>query len=95
MADVLIKDVEMPKCCIECEWYTWYDSDYYGVHACRKTGTMPIDNAETERAEDCPLVELPPHGRLIDENDLHIKDTDGLLETGRVWDAPTILEASK
>lgn len=43
-----------------------------------------------------PSIEIPePHGRIIDENDLHIKDTDGLLEAGTVWDAPTILEASE
>ena len=48
------------------------------------------------KVEDYPSIEIPePHGRIIDENDLHIKDTDGLLEAGTVWDAPTILEASK
>ena len=48
------------------------------------------------KATDYPSIEIPePHGRIIDENDLHIKDTDGLLEAGTVWDAPTILEASK
>lgn len=45
---------------------------------------------------DYDHIDLPEkHGRLIDENDLHIKDTDGLLETGTVWGAPTILEASE
>ena len=54
-----------------------------------KTDSLPNRN-------DYPSIEIPePHGRIIDENDLHIKDSDGLLEAGTVWDAPTILEASK
>mgnify|MGYP006898629118 CR=1 FL=1 len=65
---VLIKGMEMPKCCAGCEWHEYYGGDYDWVHACRRTGTMPIENAETERANDCPLIEVPPHGRLIDAN---------------------------
>lgn len=64
---VLIKGMEMPKCCAECEWHEYYGGDYDWVHACKRTVTMPIENAETERANDCPLIEVPtPHGRLID-----------------------------
>ena len=64
---ILIKGMEMPKCCAECEWHEYYGGDYDWVHACRRTGTMPIENAETERANDCPIIEVPtPHGRLID-----------------------------
>lgn len=68
---VLIKGMEMTKCCVECEWHEYYGGDYDWVHACRRTGTMPIENAETERANDCPLVEVPePHGDLIDRDAL-------------------------
>lgn len=68
---ILIKDMEMPKCCAECEWHEYYGGDYDWVHACRRTGTMPLENAETERANDCPLIEIPtPHGRLIDADAL-------------------------
>ena len=64
---LLIKGMRMPKNCLECEWYEYYGGDYDWCHACRKTGTMPIENAETQRADDCPLVALPEkHGRLID-----------------------------
>lgn len=68
---VLIKGMEMPKCCAECEWHEYYGGDYDWVHACRRTGTMPIENAETERANDCPLIEVPtPHGDLVDRTEL-------------------------
>ena len=64
---ILIRDMAMPNCCTECEWHEYYGGDYDWVHACIRTGTMPIENAETERANDCPLVEIPgTHGRLID-----------------------------
>ena len=66
---VLIRGMDMPENCCQCEWHEYYGGDYDWCHACRKTGTMPIENAEIGRAEDCPLVELPPkHGRLIDED---------------------------
>jgi hypothetical protein len=71
---VLINNMKMPKCCAECEWHEYYGGDYDWVHACRRTGTMPIENAETERANDCPLIEIhTPHGRLIDADALESK----------------------
>lgn len=70
---VVIKGMQMPKTCCECEWHEYYGSDYDWCHACRMTGSMPIEYsvAELGRANDCPLVELPEHhGRLIDENEV-------------------------
>ena len=79
---ILIKGMKMPKCCVKCEWHEYYGGDYDWVHACRRTGTMSIENAETERANDCPLVEIPEHGRLIDA-DAYCEDL--LEEAHRVW----------
>ena len=68
---VLIKGMKMPECCVECEWHEYYGGDYDWVHACRRTGTMPIENAETDRANDCPLVEIPePHGEHLCEDEV-------------------------
>ena len=95
MSDILIKGMEMPKSCESCK-FCWR-----GVSTgtfCKINSKMLSEGYASFDSRDinCPLVELPePHGRLIDENDLHIKDTDGLLEAGTVWDAPTILEASE
>lgn len=64
---VLIRGMDMPENCCQCEWHECYGGDYDWCHACHMTGTMPIENAETGRAEDCPIVEIPSkHGRLID-----------------------------
>lgn len=91
---VLIKGMEMPKCCVECEWHEYYGGDYDWVHACRRTGTMPIGNADTERANDCPLVEIPvPHGDLIDRDALRIAELDTLIMIRyKLAYAPTVIE---
>lgn len=44
---------------------------------------------------DYDHIDLPEkHGRLIDEDALGIKDDWALVETGRIWNAPTVLEAN-
>ena len=68
---VLIKGMEMPKNCYQCRMvdscqYLWkpYDLDDYS----------DLQNMIEEgftRADNCPLVEVPPHGRLIDADALH------------------------
>ena len=50
-----------------------------------------------KRAEFCPLVELPPHGRLIDADVLmenaQYKGTHDILTARDIVAAPTIIEA--
>lgn len=41
-----------------------------------------------------PVVEVKPHGRLIDADALPIKDEWSLVGTDVIWDAPTVLEAN-
>lgn len=62
---VLVRGMEMPRTCAVCEW-----SDYLHPNAyCRREQTtVNIETAKTSRPEWCPLVEVPPHGRLILEN---------------------------
>ncbi len=60
---VLIKGMEMPKSCIFCELY---DADYYWCRAAKKEYHETIENKA--HPDWCPLVSVPPHGRLIDEN---------------------------
>ena len=74
---VLVKDIKMPKRCLDCPMYDCYN--YYcklysfGIPA-RYNGDGSI------RPEWCELVELPEkHGRLIDADELKEefpKDTD-------------------
>ena len=93
MSEILIKGMEMPKSCGECR--------ASGTDVCRKW--MGKKNLKV-RSEDCPLVELPEHGRLGDLD----KMESAIIEEFSVWpehcgadfaefikNAPTILEATE
>lgn len=59
---ILIKGMEMPTCCADCELN-------YDCFCCAITGHnffIEIENFDftKEKAFDCPLVEVPTHGRL-------------------------------
>ena len=60
---ILIKGMEMPKNCKECALYI--------EGACYAKGYRDYRSImDTAKPDDCPLVELPPHGRLIDKDKL-------------------------
>ena len=72
---ILIKDMEMPKSCNECTMSI--------EHACMINGNIISDYwARLDRPTDCPLVELPPHGDLIDR--------DALYEKTAEWEAQAL-----
>ena len=61
---VYIKGIEMPKSCRECPLATRF---FDGEDVCAMLGTYVHDR---DREDDCPLVPVPPHGRLIDADAL-------------------------
>lgn len=66
---VLIKGMEMPKNCAECEFHQSGYPDWCDL----SIRARDIHNTEI-RQEWCPLVEVPtPHGRLIDADELYEK----------------------
>lgn len=65
---VLIKDMEMPKSCPECPL-----ADY--ERHCPLTGNT-YSFRFTQRPSDCPLIEVPLHGRLIDVDKLDINQRE-------------------
>ena len=101
---ILIKGMEMPTSC-PCELtgvgYDLCCSFVYGIpkrvieyYECCENGTRP---------DWCPLIEIPPHGDLIDRDAL-LKTLDGELNwyCGRasselhfIHEAPTIIEAEE
>ena len=92
MADILIKDMEMPKSCAFCR--------FYGVY-CYAKGD---ENAHSTLP--CPLIPVPAHGRLIDADafELYVKERweqyeidSSVLRDFREWlrDQPTVIPASK
>ena len=91
--DLLIKGLEIPKNCLWCE-----------IIDCSYGNDLYL-----ERPNDCPLVEVKPHGRLIDADKLkseinHLICTVCEMELCEncnvVWckkiieNAPTVLEAN-
>ena len=100
MSDILIKNMEMPKFCFdEKRWKAcFYAEDC-------KLGLEMAKNFKFDcKPEGCPLVEVKPHGRLIDADALVdgksylIESVDGrirtIVELCDIEDAPTVLEAS-
>ena len=68
---VIVKGMEIPKNCEECEFHLTEDIAFELIHQCQINRGY-IDNADIHGfPHDCPLVELQEkHGRLIDENDV-------------------------
>lgn len=67
---ILIKNMTMPETCEDCPLQ---HSEYL---ECKITGenTWDWENAEAKyKSVNCPLVEIPPHGRLIDAYELAIE----------------------
>ena len=59
---VLIKGVEMPKCCNAC----WVLDDYGDYPRCRITDEQRGYNFKKyeKRMDNCPLVSIPPHAQI-------------------------------
>lgn len=98
---VLIRGMEMPKNCLTCPClqYNIFDDDIDGYCKTLKT---KITNSD-EYHPNCPLVEIPPHGDLVDKDKLmqefmdsdldHLQRDDWKEVIQIVEDAPTIIEA--
>ena len=115
---ILIKSMEMPKNCWDCAcYYRKVDSGYYDYEICRASGTIFNDGYSSitghkdhidpfkARLDNCPLVLVPPHGRLIDADKLkeefpHDEDWDYPVNTNSyvveiIDKSPTIIEAEE
>lgn len=98
---LLIKGMDMPNDCAECDLSIYYDgySGGYGYNPsgwwCRRLKRL-IKESESNPA-DCPLAEIPtPHGRLIDADALSLWDIDvANYPSNYIKRAPTIIEAEE
>ncbi|MBQ1790632.1 MAG: hypothetical protein II008_10655 [Oscillospiraceae bacterium] len=94
MSDILIKGMEMPENCDDC---------LLGAD-CPHDQSMDGYKMQGGRPRTCPLVPVPPHGRLIDADALLKKcefvctDDDVDVRAFRysvIEDAPTIIPAEE
>ena len=63
---VIVKNMEMPPSCYFC---SLADASFIRCEAFSPTKLLE-DDCEERRPKWCPLIELPPHGRLIDADQL-------------------------
>ena len=96
---ILIKGMEMPQRCKEC--------DLFIEGACYAKGYRDYRSImDMAKPADCPLIEVPtPHGRLIDADAIQYTHAIARsLDDGHNWnelcvtqdeieDAPTVIEA--
>lgn len=66
---ILIKGMEMPESCSVCELCGCYKESKGEVYRCDIS--MYVIKYFEKRLDNCPLVEVPPHGRLIDADKTH------------------------
>lgn len=100
---VLIKGMEMPKDCRVCPFEMYYINS--GKTRCGAAMRTLAENFKTipfvGRAEFCPLIEIQPHGRLIDADALTTVtemvngEFKTYIEVFEVADAPTIIPAEE
>lgn len=101
---VYIPKMKMPETCGGCAFFEMPHQDY---PYCRLTNNDIYEWGKKQK--DCPLIELPPHGRLIDADKLK---SDAYLEhdcihkmmvfggqmvytESAIDNAPTIIEAEE
>lgn len=68
MSGVYIKGMEMPKNCVDCRFH--------------KRFYCTITDICTNTAQGCPLIPVPPHGRLIDADSAMKAACDALCHPG-------------
>ena len=97
---VYIKGMEMPTSCDECPMF---NLDIDG--GCYCTKYFVIRKKDQDRPDWCPLVPVPPHGRLIDADALKeafcgncfadekpMECSEPCMDMRIILEAPTIIE---
>lgn len=84
---VLIKGMEMPPDCEKCPFFDYEEGFCFASVIKGKSGwyeyVLRLGGIKDGRHDDCPLVEVPPHGRLIDADALRLLyDFSGYKPTG-------------
>lgn len=92
---ILIKGIEMPKSCEDCHLESFCS---LWVEARRICKWSPDNREAFIRHPNCPLVPVPPHGRLIDADAMktRIEGSDyHTIAVVKQWvdDQPTVIES--
>lgn len=98
---VLINGMKIPKNCMLCPLCV-EEADPTNGEMCMITGKLMPPNND-ERLDNCPLIEVPPHGRLIDADAvLALINDSTILPNLHKWiinsiisGEPTVIEAEE
>ena len=96
MSGIYIKGMEMPTSCGKCGWYNFIE-EVCRANRCEIPAT---DNVYLSRHKDCPIIPVPPHGRLGDLDKLVAAyDAEHVGPPGRarglMMEAPTVIPAEE
>mgnify|MGYP007130691099 CR=1 FL=1 len=101
MSDILIRGMEMPKSCADCHdadlptAIAWLGAKCPWAHGIIDPGVYDL---RQDRHPNCPLVELPSHGDLIDMDKIRYTELYGGVEvTTANWidSLPVIVPAER
>ena len=72
---VIVKNMEMPKNCAECKMWSICEclNDFEDFESI----CYAVEDGDLIRDKNCPLIELPPHGRLGDLDALYEEISNG------------------
>lgn len=102
---ILIKNMTMPEDCPICPLSYWNAGGSFTGCALKKRFFSDEEMRSTSKPEFCPLVEIQPHGRLIDADALldllkncvfpsdMVTTTAVRMAMNWIKDAPTVEEA--
>ena len=97
MSGIYIKGMEMPNRCVDCPLGIWEDREV--MPYCAVTDEcFCVNEFIGKRSEDCPLVSVPDHGRLIDVDaplELHLRLDKKTGKNSVDIYAPIIIPADK
>lgn len=82
MSGIYIPGMEVPKSCAKCQMF--------GEYGCPFIGAVGYALTEGRRSEDCPLIPVPDHGRLIDKDALERDISENVVFSGRERNAELI-----
>ena len=101
---ILIKGMEMPTSCQKCPFLDYEEGFCFASGAKGKSGwyefTLRPGEIKDRRHDDCPLIPVPPHGRLGDLDALTERFWDGQCYftdaiKSKLQSAPTIIPAEE
>ena len=98
---ILIRGMEMPKSCDKCPFLDYEEGFCFASGVNHESGwyesTLCPGGIKDSRHEDCPLIPVPKHGRLIDADEYKQEMKDCRMA---FWDEvldsmPTVIPAEE